>query len=1008
MRSLLVTFLVGLLAFSVHSQTGGSRPTRPKPAPTPRTRLNEQAEWDKATALTEPAPRIAALKKFIQKFPRSARIEEAIGLLVTAEFGSANDKLVAGEIDDAADLYTAAVTDAPKPMPDKIWKEQLSRIAPNLYFRGARGEALDITKLLEGKAEANPGQLLDIATFYLTIENGTDAKRIADAAIKLDANSSLAYQTIGLANRMDFQLEDSAAAFAKALELEPDSIAARRGLAEMKRSLGKAEEAAALYREILAKDETNVPARTGLVLSLFDAGSRTDAEAEMAKSLENNPGNVILLAGAAYWYAAHSEGDKAVDLAQKAIAADPRFIWSHIALARGFLVQTKPVEAEKTLLAARRYGNFPTLEYEIASARLASGLYREAAEELARSFSVKDGSVQAKLGGRVPMGSKSFTELVGYERRASIFAPTAADDLESAARLRALLQLKQVLDTAEPDSDSAAQAADEFVAGEDKMKVHRQLFAAAQLLEKKTALPKVLELLKAAPQSLSAGLDVPEASTAVLASELYESRRIAAAREDYVTVPTVPRATLSSVLRGRIEDITGWTYYQMDDSTQAAVHLRRAVGVLPADSSYSRATLWRLGTALMVGGKDAEALDAYIKSYKGSTPDAVRYNAIAAVYKRVNGSTEGLEAQIGPDPAVSLVAQKAEPSTPPEIPAAVPVTSSPTPVTEQKIEPTSEPAKEQPKPELPPVVPAAMPVASIEAPTPSPTPSVEAPKATPSPTPTVEVSPSATPTIEAPPTPTPTVDPSPVSSPATVVKDEAQIPKVPSIVPMATPTAAIEEPKATPSPTPEETKPAPTPTPEPSPAITPEAVLTPTPVSEVRKTPDEKAVAEARPADHSKELFPPVVITIPPPAAVKPAAKETPTPESTVPKPTEQASPSPAPERPSDGAVSDARPRFVEAKPEIKPCTLTVSEERVTLQTGGGDLAVIIGRTDGNDLDEITATSTSPDNVSVHRQVIEGMRTRALFVLHPGDKQGVYQVMFEMPCGKREIVVRVK
>src|SRR5204863_5817692 len=121
----------------------------------------------------------------------------------------------------------------------------------------------------------------------------------------------------------------------------------------------------------------------------------------MAKSLEANPGNVILLAGAAYWYAAHNDGDKAVEYAQKAIAADPRFIWSHIALARGLLAQNKPVEAEKMLLAARRYGNFPTLEYEIASARLGAGLYREAAEELARSFSLKDGMIQARLGGRV-------------------------------------------------------------------------------------------------------------------------------------------------------------------------------------------------------------------------------------------------------------------------------------------------------------------------------------------------------------------------------------------------------------------------------------------------------------------------------------------------------------------------------------------------------------------------------------------------------------------------------
>jgi len=602
--ALVLIFLSGAIA-----QKPKPRPAGPQPkAAVPQKKLDEHAEWDKAIGLTEAQPRIAALKKFIKNFPKSTRLAEASALLVTAEFANGSEKLVAGQIDDAADLYTAAVTDAPKPIPDGLWNDTLSRIAANLYFRGARGEALDITKILERKAETSVGQLLNIANFYLSIENGTEAKRVAEAAIKLDANSSAAYQTLGLANRMDFQLDDSAAAFARALELEPLSITARRGLAETKRSLGKADEAVALYREILAKDEANVPARTGLILSLFDAGSRSDAEAEMVKSLEANPGNVILLAGAAYWYAAHNEGDKAVDTAQKAIAADARFIWSHVALARGFIAQNKPVEAEKTLLAARRYGNFPTLEYEIASARLGAGLYREAAEELAHSFTVKDGMVQARLGGRVARESKYFTELVGFERRASIFAPTAADNPESAAQLRALLELKQELDAATPNVDALTQAVDAFVSGDDKMKVHRQLFAANQLLEKKAALPKVIELAKAAPQNLLAGLDAPDASTAVLASELYETRKIAAAREDYVAVPPVSRATLSAVLRGRIEDIMGWAYYQMEDPAQAAVHLRRAVSVLPGDSSYLRTSLWRLGTALMVSGNDAEAL----------------------------------------------------------------------------------------------------------------------------------------------------------------------------------------------------------------------------------------------------------------------------------------------------------------------------------------------------------------------------------------------------------------
>ena len=61
-----------------------------------------------------------------------------------------------------------------------------------------------------------------------------------------------------------------------------------------------------------------------MILSLFDAGKKADAEAELSKSLEQNPGNIILLAGAAYWYAARGDGGRAVELAQKAMRQEPR------------------------------------------------------------------------------------------------------------------------------------------------------------------------------------------------------------------------------------------------------------------------------------------------------------------------------------------------------------------------------------------------------------------------------------------------------------------------------------------------------------------------------------------------------------------------------------------------------------------------------------------------------------------------------------------------------------
>ncbi|MEO6654903.1 MAG: hypothetical protein ABIO36_02370 [Pyrinomonadaceae bacterium] len=870
---------------------------KPKPAATPVKKSDEKTEWENAVAIAEGTARIAALRKFIETFPKSEKNAEAVGMIVIIETQLGNDKLAANEMRAAAELFMAAAKDAPKPIPDQLFTETLAKIPANLYFRGARAEALEIVKTLEERSDANVGQMLTIASFYMSIESGSDAKRMAENAIRLDANSSAAYQTLGLANRIDFQLDESAAAYAKALELDPDSLSAKRGLAEMKRSLGMADASVALYREILAKDPSDIPAQTGLVLSLLDSGKRLDGEAELTRSLEANPGNVILLAGAAYWYAAHGEGDKAVEFSQKAIAADPRFIWSHIALARGLLSRKDFVAAERTLLAARRYGNFPTLEYEIATTRLAAGYYREAAEELSKSFSIRDGAVRTNLGGRVPRELKDFTELVGFERRASIFAPTAADSPENAAKLTALLELKQELDSPDPKPEVISKLADEFIRGDDKMKVHRQVFAATQLLEKKVALIKVLEIAKSAMVNVEAGLDVKTASIAVMAGQLYENRSLAATRGEYLNVPNVSRLTLSAILRGQIEELSGWAMFQMNEPAEAAVRLRRAVSVLPVDSAWWRSSTWRLATALAQTGKDAEALDIFVKSYKSSGPNPIQYHVIETLYIKVNGNIDGLEAKIGPDPApAEIVAQKVEPSPTPEM----------------KVEAATEP-KTDPKTE--------------------------------------------------------------------------------------------------------ETKPADVPIP--SPEHTPEAA------TEVQKISEDKPKAtgsETKLANTTKDLFPPVIITVPTRDAGKTPTKEIGTKPETSPtpsevRPAEEIKPESTPEKNLEESSKpriepDGRPRILVAVPEtpkVEPCTLTVSEESVTLQTGGGDLAIIVGTEGDGELEGITAVSSSPTDVNVRREFIAGVKTRAIFVLRPiSSKIGIYQVKFEMPCGKKDVVVKVR
>src|SRR5205085_519980 len=181
----------------------------------------------------------------------------------------------------------------------------------------------------------------------------------------------------------------------------------------------------------------------------------------------------------------------------------------------------------------------------------------EAVEGLQKSFTIADEGVATKIGGRVERKDTSFSSILADERRASILEPTGADDADTASKLRSLMALSTALSADKPDETAVIKAADEFVAGDDKYKLHRQLYAASQLLGKKLAAAKALEYSTAAIGQADAALDVPSAASAIMASELYESRQIAFSRDQLVQVPTVPRQMLAAIFRGRIEELAG-------------------------------------------------------------------------------------------------------------------------------------------------------------------------------------------------------------------------------------------------------------------------------------------------------------------------------------------------------------------------------------------------------------------------------------------------------------------
>jgi tetratricopeptide (TPR) repeat protein len=1076
----------------------------PEPAATPAPE-SDQTRFDKAVAATAVSEKARLLRAFIDEFPESEHRPEAYNYLVTARAIVGEEKMRAGDREGAVASFKLAVDDAPEPMPERAYNEVILKIPANLFYRGEKAAAMEIARHIENKVAANAKLLLGVAAFYLSIENGTEARRVAESAVAVDPASAQGYLALGLAHRLNFELEDAAKAYAKALEVDAGSVPAQRGLADMRRALGHSADAALLYRAILASNEADTAARSGLVLALFEAGKRNEAEAELTSALERDPKNFPLLAAAGYWYAANKQPAKAVEHAQKAIDIEPRYVWSHIALGRGLMAQGKPLEAERALIKAKQYGNFPTLEYELAMARYQAGFYREAAEELAKSFTVRDGVIKTRLGGRVEREDRSFTDLLAGERRASIMLATAPDDQMSASKLKALLEFTRKAEETEYEVEAAA-LADEFTSGDDAMKVHRQLYAASLLLQKNLALPKAAELVKAVVGRTDAALEVASPSAAVMANELYESRAAAFSKNEVMIVPDIPRQTLSAILRGRVEELSGWTLFMQKNYPEATVRLKRAVAVLPANSAWWRSSMWRLGSVLEADGKDQEALESYIQSYKADRPSVVRYGVIESVYLRVNGSTDGLEQKLGPRPGTNtaIAAAPAQPvpeqakadaanntvsdaahfglpkvvpaKTEGRSPAAVPesetkTTAVPAPAEaartevkrdEIKTEPNNDARKDGASPvgntapvgETPvgeneksetakeiPVVEATLDPSSakkdpgaaaktVSEPSSGADPSVKAvsipntgavketvrneemAEREPSRPAASENDPSAKKelTEEVPAKAGPPREDRDAAKPTENVRIASPEGEKPSEKKGDTAAANEEKKNETSLPSSGPEPPAAKPSGE-NPAKRRVVVVDNLTGKVENNQPDQPQAATDPGASQTKRagdpLFDPIVINVP----------STWVPKKVEPKAGTSAGDTKAPvliagsgqEVPSTSTV---RPRLVEGKEVAaeRKCSMEVSEEKISLLNGGGSLGVQVSVKGEGSVDDVSASTNSVRDIEVRPEPeIEGVVGRRFYVIRSiSARVGMYQVNFESPCGKKEVMVRVR
>jgi tetratricopeptide (TPR) repeat protein len=627
-----------------------ARPTR-----TPAVRTNPEDDKEEVElTLTRPVEeRVDLLKQFIATHPKSPSVPRANELIVSARATVGDKKLQAGDVSGGLEQFRLALAEAPTDMTDALFIEVISRIPMNLFVRGQRDAAIEAAHRAEGLAKLNPNRLVALTQFYLGIEDVREAGRLAELSVQTAPDSAAAHQALGAARHIALKLDDAEAEYTRALALNAKSNSAKIALADLKRASDKAEAALTLYREVLAADPKSQSAQAGMVLSLLELGRRDEAEQELNAALQDQEKakNLPLLVGAAYWFIAHDNARRALDLAERAVIIEPRYSWAQIAFARALLADKRPADAERALRFARQYSRFPTLDYELASVLASSGLYDEAVAELANSFLLKDGQLETKLAGRIVTRAAGFNELLAAERRAAIFQAKSADSDANAKMMKGLLSFSAALDPPgrrSPKEDEVLAAAQEFIGGDDPMRTYRQVHVATKLLRTGVAYSTVVDLMDSAITGVEAALNVPAATVATQPEEWSDTRARSLSQGTMPNIPAAPRSVLSGILRGRIEDLAGTALLNMDKPAEAVAKLRLAVSVIQPGTPLARSATWHLGSALEAAGKNDQALLYYIKSYLAGNPDPVRRAVIEKVYKKVNGTLEGLDDKIGP------------------------------------------------------------------------------------------------------------------------------------------------------------------------------------------------------------------------------------------------------------------------------------------------------------------------------------------------------------------------
>ncbi len=651
-RMQICVLICALLCATVSAQS-------PSPAPAP-------GSIEGALAIEDPNARIAALQKFLKTNSLPEQAQTAREAIVASWAQLADVQLGENNIERAVENFRRALTALPEKITDRFFEETVIRIPLAVSVRGYRNEAIGLARQVEKRFVKEPPRLAALGEFYMTIEAPTDAIRALETASKLAEEEARLHRLLGAAYRMGLQLDDAIAEYQLAVNFDANDKRAYYELANLYRAHGAYADAIKLYRRQLEIEPKHSPSYKGMALAFLAQGNEEQmiAALNQARDLrgaaEEITQDIYLQTQMAFYYLAQNKLKQARASAESALLVEPRYSWARIAAAEVDLAEGKYFDAERNLLAARSYANFPTLYFTLGKLYLVAEDFDGALEQFAKAFSFSpQKQFTAKLGGAFDAQADNLKELLAREHQAAIFLaePPTTNEVfkiaEALVRFNVHLRIIKPPSTAAPATRqtkgerSAAKQADAIDAEARRKQMEDLDRAAMDFIEVENVRRSFRMLLIAgrlAQAGIATGLAVELAEQALGLAEV-ATEPDGSLRE----YPNYDRDGRLRIFRGRALDAKGWALFKANKNREAIVALTGAVKAYGSLPEGKRA-LWHLATVKETEGELKEALDLYLAAYappeSGSEIDLNRA-VIESLYKKVNGSLDGLNERLG-------------------------------------------------------------------------------------------------------------------------------------------------------------------------------------------------------------------------------------------------------------------------------------------------------------------------------------------------------------------------